>query len=665
MKILKSLNVYMLFAMCFFTPLSAKAEVEHVGQVSQPLTIYNNVENWTKNGNVVPVCWETLGYDREKNIVMEAVKGTWEYFSNIQFTGWNICPSGGIFGSATEKNVRIRISAQDNSNLGAGGSARPGMSALSSANDNDPGVNLSFNPDGTADQGRVEYVAVHEFGHVLGFNHEQDTPGNVEGPTYCKSSGSEPNTTPLTPYDRDSIMNYCNRDGNIAGNLTDIDIAGVQKVYGVRRQNIASLNSCASALIKDKQVASLAAPWNDNNATSIAVYPSDRKKFLFWSQWSVRDGGWGDSIKWASGDFNGDGLSDLAAIWNNGGSNVLTVRASNGKNFSQVHWLENAGGWSDSTVWLPGDFNGDGKADLAGVWNNGGLVSIAVYPSDGKKFLFWSQWTDRDGGWGDTIRWVSGDFNGDGKTDIGAAWNNNGVTTLTVRLSQGDKFNHVHWNLNAGDWFDSSIFVAGDFNKDGKDDIAQMWNDLSKNSIKVSLSNGSKFLNSTSWSRRDGGWGGIIKWVPGDFNGDGKTDIGAIWDNGGTNTLTVRASDGSKFTQAHWATNAGGWMDTTAWCAGKFQPNTVNYDVKTGQLLLSTVKVGNVFYSAELQNQGNYQFQLTQAQPLQAPQQIDLPEYHVDTGILNIPFVSALDNNFQLRLHQQNGVFVIDLADML
>lgn len=543
---------------------------ERVGSTSQALTTMSDATNWTTQNNEVPVCWETAGYTREKAIVRNAISGTWEWFANIRFTGWAACPTGiGIGGSGSVKHVRVRILAQDTSNSGAGGSARVGTAALSSAEDNDPGVILSFNPDGTADEGRVEYVGVHEFGHVLGFIHEQDAPGN-EGSAKC-NTGVDPdaNPVPITGYDRDSIMNYCNRDGNMTGHLTDVDIAGVQKIYGVRQPNVATLNPCASAPLK--QMVSLGAPWNDGGQATIAVFPSDGTQFLPWSQWAIRDGGWGDEVKWTSGDFNGDGKSDIGAVWNNNGSNVLTVRLSTGNAFTAQHWLENGGGWINTTAWMAGDFNGDGKSDMVGAWNNNGLVSIAVFPSDGTKFLGWTQWTDRDGGWGDTVRWLAGDFNGDGKTDVGAAWNNNGITTLTVRLSQGDKFSHVHWRENAGRWWDSAIFVAGDFNNDGRDDIAQLWNDIGRNSIKVSLSDGSKFQAPVSWSKRDGGWGGIIRWVPGDFNGDGRTDIAAAWNNGGTNTLTVRASDGTKFVPSHWAMNAGGWIDSTAWCAGKFQ----------------------------------------------------------------------------------------------
>ncbi len=436
---------------------------QRIGSTSQPLTI-KNVPDWRANGNQMPVCWETPGYTREKGIVQAAVTNTWQWYANVQFSGWGACPTGGIGGSATLKQVRIRIGPQGTDNAGAGGNARYGMTALSSANDNNPGVNLSFNPDGSADRGRVEYVGVHEFGHVLGFVHEQDAPGNVEGPAHCASSGTEANTTTVTPYDRDSIMNYCNRDGNATGNLTDIDIQGVQAIYGVRIRNVAASNSCASAPTRS-------------------------------------------------------------------------------------------------------------TASLAGAWNNGGQTSVAVYPSANTKFLYWSQWSNRDGGWGDSVKWFAGDFNGDGRTDIGAAWNNDGRTTLTVRLSTGTSLTHSHWLNDAGRWSNNSAFVSGDFNGDGLSDVAELWNDLGQNSIKVSLSSGANFSAPSAWSVRDGGWiqGGAVKWVVGDFNGDRRSDIGAVWNNGNTNTMTVRRSTGNTFVAAHWSTNAGGWSDTTAWCAGAFR----------------------------------------------------------------------------------------------
>ena len=74
--------------------LGGASAQERIGSTSQPLTI-TNVSDWRSNGNTIPVCWETPGYDREKDIVQAALKGTWQWYANLQFTGWGLAPLAG------------------------------------------------------------------------------------------------------------------------------------------------------------------------------------------------------------------------------------------------------------------------------------------------------------------------------------------------------------------------------------------------------------------------------------------------------------------------------------------------------------------------------------------------------------------------------------------
>ena len=80
----------------------------------------------------------------------------------------------------------------------------------------------------------IESIAVHEFGHAIGFAHEQNRP-DTPGECANLKQGTNGDRLDITPWDPHSVMNYCNPVYNNNGNLSEFDIKAVQYVYGLAK----------------------------------------------------------------------------------------------------------------------------------------------------------------------------------------------------------------------------------------------------------------------------------------------------------------------------------------------------------------------------------------------------------------------------------------------
>jgi hypothetical protein len=171
-----------------------------------------------------------------------------------------------------------------------------------------------------------------------------------------------------------------------------------------------------------------------------------------------------------TGDFNGDGMSDI--VWRDTSGNVMfALMNCNAAQLSCASSSTNLGAVPLSwTIAGTGDFNGDGKADI--LWRDTS-GNVAIWFMDGAQ--------EQAAGIANVpTAWSiagTGDFNGDGVSDIlwRDASGNVVVWFMTCNAAQLSCANSIaNLGVVSLNW---SIVMTGDYNGDGKSDI--LWRDTS------------------------------------------------------------------------------------------------------------------------------------------------------------------------------------------
>ncbi len=202
----------------------------------------------------------------------------------------------------------------------------------------------------------------------------------------------------------------------------------------------------------------------------------------------------------AAGDFNGDGKLDLAVV-----SGYLSVLLGNGDGTFRA-----GVNYPDCALMsvAVGDFNGDGKLDLVGPDYSSDNVSVLMGNGDG---------TFQPAVNYPTFPYPAsvgvGDFNGDGKLDLAVA---GGTGSVAVLLGNGDGTFQAAANYAVS--INPVIVIVGDFNGDGKLDLA-VSDGYSAVGVLPGNGDGTFQLPPVYTSSN------VQIRSAGDFNGDGKLDL--------------------------------------------------------------------------------------------------------------------------------------------
>jgi hypothetical protein len=338
----------------------------------------------------------------------------------------------------------------------------------------------------------------------------------------------------------------------------------------------------------------------------------------------------GVSTAVVAGDFNHDGKLDLAAV-----TSVVSILLGNGDGTFQPAVNYSAGGQPYSVAM--GDFNGDGNPDLAitnGISDN---VSILLGNADG---TFQTAVNYPVGIQPEYL--AVGDFNGDGRPDLAVTnYNYTGPGTVSILFGVGDGTFHATVNHATGK--QPLSIAVGDFNGDGKPDLAITL----AGGLSIMLAAGGGDFQPPFSVEAGPGPAGVVAV---DVDRDGKTDLAVV------NVFSGGSQPGGSTVSILKGNGNGSFQPPTPYYVAEYAQAIAFRDFKgKGELDLAVV-CGAALSILLNNNRGGFQQPITQDAGTY-PTSIVAADFNGD-GKPDLAVSNAQSSNISILLGKGDGTFL-------
>ena len=444
-----------------------ESEHEEIGSSEEAIYVDTSTL-WQQN--FVNVCWVNPQprHASERALVEAAIQNTWEDASSIDFIGWAPCvglPEGFI-------KIYVGDGWPYVTSLGAGLGLPVAHMLLKFDNyDSDPNSYCA-----TRRLTCIEDLAIHEFGHALGFAHEQNRPDS--DPVCQEEKQGSDGDSVFDPWDQASVMNYCAPGFNGDGNLTPSDRAAAHLFYNDFDAGFADLPRSFVDVNADGHTDYCRfVNLGDGLRLSCALGTSTGfgAPFAFQSAANV-DAGWANRPR-AFADANGDGRTDYCRFVGSSGNERLSCLLAGTSGFTgTMNDLSSKtdAGWANRPRGFA-DMNGDGSADYCRFTGSSGSIRLTCTLAQGSTFgINVSSAAGLDSGWANRPRGFT-DVNADGRDDFCRFVGPDNKIRLSCALATNsgfdDNFKSADQHFDTGFANRPREFV--DVNADGRSDFCR------------------------------------------------------------------------------------------------------------------------------------------------------------------------------------------------